>query len=293
MNTRNFFVLSIIIASLLLSACGSSSAQAVSSATSPAATSPVATTTAPTVKPAEAATVTPSEPALPTQSAPSGTPGLSNRVSDSANKLLMFDHKVLDSYRIDMSGVDPRVDIADNTLGETKFERQIEMAGDNVHLISKLTEKGETTTREGYIIGGRNTDTLKDYEIKNGKPQDAMGMVNAGFAMFPLSVGAPIIMGAQGATLQGEESIEGRTAEKYAIDSANIPEESLAFMGFKSLKGTAWIDKESGTLLKLMLDYTQEFVDPNPNSDKTLGVGNGHIVLVVSQIGQTKVSLPQ
>ena len=100
-------------------------------------------------------------------------------------------------------------------------------------------------------------------------------------------------MDAQGATLQGEEPIEGRVAEKWLLDSANIPKEALEFTGFKSIKGTAWIDKDSGTLLKLNLDYAQEFVDPDPNSDKSLGMGQGHIDLLVSQIGQVKVSLPQ
>jgi hypothetical protein len=278
---------------LLVAACSPEAPTAASVAPQSSSAAQPTAKNAPTAESTAVANAAPTEPATPVQSDPSGTPGLSNRVSDSVKKLLMFDHKALDSYRIDMSGVEPRIDIMDNTLGETKFERQIEMAGDNVHLISNLTEKGETTTREGFIIGGRNIDTMKDYEIKNGKAEDAMGLVGAGFAMFPLSVGAPIMMGAQGATLKVEESIAGRTAEKYAIDSANIPQESLAFTGFKSLKGTAWIDKETGTLLKLVLDYAQEFVDPDPNSNKTLGVGNGHIDLAVSQIGQTQVNLPK
>ena len=278
----------IIIAFMLLSLAACSPA---ASAVKPAAPS-TAATTASAVKPTEAAPVAPSAATLPAPSEPSGTPGLSNRVSDSVNRLLLLDKKTLDSYHIEMSGVEPRLDFTDNTLSELKFERQIDIAGDNVHLISKLTEKGETTTREGYIIGGSHTDTAKDYEIKAGKVEDGSGMVGVGFAMFPLSVGAPVIMGAQGATPQGEENIEGRVAEKYILDSANIPQAALEFTDFKSIKGTAWIDKESGTLLKLNLDYEEEFVDPDPKSDKSLGVGKGHIDLLVSQIGQVKVSLP-
>jgi hypothetical protein len=264
-----------------------------------AACSPAAPTTTPTtsqsaaVPQATTAKAAPVEPAAPAQAEPGGTPGLSSRVSDSVNKLLLLEEKQLDSYRIEMSGVEPNIDIMDNTLSEKKYQRQIEIDGDNVHMISNLEEKGEKTTREGYVIGGLNVDTMKDYEIKDGKLEDGGGMVGMGFAMFPLSVGMPVIMGGQGATLQGEEQIAGRTAEKYAIDSANIPAEALAFMGFKSIKGTAWIDKETGTLLKLVLDYAQEFVDPDPNSTKVLGVGTGRIDLEVSQIGQTKVTLPQ
>ncbi|HTP10613.1 MAG TPA: hypothetical protein VMP08_20305 [Anaerolineae bacterium] len=288
--SHKFSIIITALALLFVAACSPAAQTAVpksaattqsSTAAQPAAAAPQATTVA----------VQPTAPAA--QPEPSDTPGLSNRVSDSIKKLLMFDHKVLDSYRIDMSGVEPNVDIVDNTLNERKFERQIEMAGDNVHLISKLTEKNETTTREGYIIGGSNKDTLKDYEVKNGKAEDAGGMVNVGFAMFPLSVGAPVYMGAQGATLQGEEQIAGRTAEKYAIDSANIPQAALDVTGFKSIKGTAWIDKETGTLLKLVLDYAQEYADPDPKNTKPLGVGNGHIDLAVSQIGQAQVNLPK
>ncbi len=288
------FVLTIIIAFmlLLLSAC-SPAASAAAPAAPQSSTVPQATSVeALAVEPTSVANTAPVEPA-PAQSESSGTPGLSNRVSDSVNKLLMFEHKLLDSYRIEMNGVEPRIDIMDNTLGELKFERQIEMAGDDLHLISNLVEKGEVTTREGYIIGGSNVDTMKDYEIKAGKLEDGGGMVGMGFAMFPINVGMPVIMGAQGATLEGEETIEGRTAERWALDSANLPQEALDFTGFKSIKGTAWIDKESGTLLNLILDYAQEFSDLSASSPKSLGVGNGHIDLSVSQIGQTKVTLPQ
>jgi hypothetical protein len=273
----------IIVGTLLLMAACSPAAPTTTPAASQSAALPQSTT-------AQAAPV---EPAAPAQAEPGGTPGLSSRVSDSVNKLLLLEEKQLDSYRIEMSGIEPNIDIMDNTLSDKKFERQIEIDGDNVHMISNLEEKGEKTTREGYIVGGLNVDTMKDYEVKDGKLEDGGGMVGMGFAMFPLSVGMPVIMGGQGATLQGEEQIAGRTAEKYAIDSANIPAEALAFTGFKSIKGTAWIDKETGTLLKLMLDYEQEFVDPDPNSTKVLGVGTGRIDLEVSQIGQTKVTLPQ
>jgi hypothetical protein len=266
---------------------------AACSPTAPAVAPQTTSVSVPAAEPTAAANVVPVEPAAPAQTEPGGTPGLSSRVSDSVNKLLLLEEKQLDSYRIEMSGVEPNIDIMDNTLSEKKYQRQIEIDGDNVHMISNLEEKGEKTTREGYVIGGLNVDTMKDYEVKDGKLEDGGGMVGMGFAMFPLSVGMPVIMGGQGATLQGEEQIAGRTAEKYAIDSANIPAEALAFTGFKSIKGTAWIDKETGTLLKLMLDYEQEFVDPDPNSTKVLGVGTGRIDLEVSQIGQTKVTLPQ
>jgi hypothetical protein len=273
----------IIVGTLLLMAACSPAAPTTTPAASQSAALPQATT----------AKAAPVEPAAPGQAEPGGTPGLSSRVSDSVNKLLLLEEKQLDSYRIEMSGVEPNIDIMDNTLSDKKFERQIEIDGDNVHMISNLEEKGEKTTREGYIVGGLNVDTMKDYEVKDGKLEDGGGMVGMGFAMFPLSVGMPVIMGGQGATLQGEEQIAGRTAEKYAIDSANIPAEALAFTGFKSIKGTAWIDKETGTLLKLALEYAQEFVDPDPSSSKILGVGQGRIDLEVSQIGQTKVTLPQ
>jgi hypothetical protein len=287
MHTRILFCLLIGTLLLVVTACGSSAAPATPSASqssaAPQASAPPATT----------ADAPAAEPAAPAQTEPGGTPGLSSRVSDSVNKLLLPEEKQLDSYRIDMSGVEPTIDIMDNTLIGKKYQRQIEIDGDNVHMISNLEEKGEKTTREGYIIGGRNVDTMKDYEVNDGKLEDGGGMVGMGFAMFPLSVGMPVIMGGQGAVLQGEETIAGRMAEKYAIDSANIPKEALDFAGFKSIKGTAWIDKETGVLLKLLLDYEQEFVDPDPNSTKVLGVGTGRIDLEVSQIGQTKVTLPQ
>jgi hypothetical protein len=291
--SHKFSTLIIIFALLFVAACSPATTAATPSALQSSMASQTTAKNTPIAESTAVANAAPTEPAMPAQSEPSGTPGLSNRVSDSVNKLLMFEHKLLDSYRIEMSGVEPRIDIMDNTLGELKFERQIEMAGDDLHMISNLEEKGEKATREGYIIGGLNTDTMKDYEIKASKLEDGGGMVGMGFAMFPINVGMPVIMGAQGATLEGEESIAGRTAEKWVLDSAHIPQESLDFTGFKSIKGTAWIDKETGTLLKLVLDYEQEFVDPDPNSDKMLGVGKGKIDLVVSQIGQTKVTLPQ
>src|SRR3974377_2285246 len=104
MNTRIFSCLLILAMLLALNACSSSNA--------PATSAPALSATAVNVPAAEPTTAVNAAPvglAVPAQAEPFGTPGLSNRLSDSVKKLLMFDHKVLDSYRIDMSGVEPRI----------------------------------------------------------------------------------------------------------------------------------------------------------------------------------------
>ena len=79
------------------------------------------------------------------------------------------------------------------------------------------------------------------------------------------------------------------------MDSANAPTGAMgalgAFLSVTSAKGTVWVDKETGALLKCSLDWEQTFTDA-PGSKTVVANGKGHIELVVTKVNNTSVKLP-
>ena len=59
------------------------------------------------------------------------------------------------------------------------------------------------------------------------------------------------------------------------------------------IKGTAWVDKQTGALLKLTLDYQEGVTDPMAANNPVMGSASGHVDFLVTQVGKTTVTLPQ
>ena len=116
------------------------------------------------------------------------------------------------------------------------------------------------------------------------------------WAFMPLSVGIPLAVAATGPTSQGGESIDGRAAEKYGVDSANAPPGVIGMLGgilnITASRGTVWVDQETGSLLKALLDYEQKFPDPE-DPETVLGTGSGQVEVLVTRVGQVTVQLPE
>ncbi len=224
-------------------------------------------------------------------SIPAPSKDAQSRISDSLNRVVVMEDKVLDSYHLEVSGMDPEWNKDTKKVETYPFTFKADVSGDDVHFIKTVKAAKETTT-EGYIIDLNSKDNTKGYSVTGGKVQEDLFMPLA-WAMLPLEYGMPLIFGAMGPTPRGDEAVDGRAAEKFDLDMSKAPtgaEGMLKSMGFgmKASKGTAWIDKQNGALLKMNLDYTADVQD----AGKVVGQGNGHIELTVTQVGKVTVKLP-
>jgi hypothetical protein len=89
----------------------------------------------------------------------------------------------------------------------------------------------------------------------------------------------------------GTETLEGRTAEVYAVDSSGSDGGVLGGLEIpiRMARGTVWVDGETGALLKAALDYQADVKD---TSGSLQGSGPGHLDIVVTQVGRVSVALP-
>jgi hypothetical protein len=213
-----------------------------------------------------------------------------NRVSDSVNKTVVLDSKVLDSYHLEVSGTEPVWDKNAGKVVAQTFTFKADVAGDNAHFYKTITS-GKGSSIEVYYMNAKK-DAGNTYSVKGGVVQeDTLAMLT--WVSMPLDYGVPLIFAAMGASLQGDDTIDGRAAEKYDVDIAKAPAGADAIvksfsMGIKTSKGTAWIDKQNGALLKMILDYSQEVREQG----NVVGQGNGHIDWLVTNVGKVTVTLP-
>ena len=279
-----------------LAGCGGSGPAATAT---PQAATPKPGSSAPTATPqpgaAKAATATPaaaSKPPAAQSSDPSG------RVGDSVTRLLMDDQKAFKSFHLEASGKDPQWNTGTKKVDYNTYSYKADVADTDLYLLS-TSQKGANSavTFEGYSIkGGIGQPDGKEYKLVNGKLEDSFGEASMTWTFFPLQIILPLTIAATGTTAQGTETIDGRVADKYAVDSAKAPVGVIGALsgmfGYSSSKGTAWVDKETGALLKLVLDYEQDLIDP-PGSKTVVGKGSGHLELLVTKVGKVTVTLPK
>lgn len=255
--------------------------------------------------PAENTAPPAAEPTRPPAPKPTQRPGQANRdlqsrISESGNLTLLMDKKVLASYHIEISGTEPRLNQQTKQVETNTYSVKADLAGNNIYMLyTSAVGKQKAQTTEGYSINGglaKSSQGGKEYTVEAGKLKESLGAVSLTWAFLPLDIVIPLAVAATGPTPQGEEAIDGRGAEKYGVDTANAPPGVAGAMGtlltITSARGTVWVDKETGALLKLALDYQQDFVDP-PGSKTVVGKGSGHIELLVTKVGKTTVQLPK
>lgn len=248
----------------------------------------------------------PSQPAAPTATpAPARAPGrsaqeLQDRISESLNRTLGVEKQVLPSYHIEIQGSEPTWNTNTKRVETRTYTVKADVAGDNIHLTHTTATGNEAAkTIDGYIIAGglaKSEAGGKEYEVVGGQLKDSFFGVGLAWAMLPLNLVVPLAVAATGPTPQGEEAMDGRTVEKYAVDSGNAPPGVMGILGgmfgVAASKGTVFVDRETGALLKATLDFEQNFVDP-PGSGTVVGSGRGRIEIVVTRVGQVTVSLPK
>lgn len=277
---RIISVTGVFLVVLFLVACGGGAPAATPTPLGPPGETPAAPLPAATQPPAPAATQPPAPPAADLQA----------RISDSYDRTVGITDAgvVLGSFHIEMSGSDP-IWNAETSQVETKnWTMTADFQGDDVHLV--YTSDGETT--EGWVID-QDKESEKWYEMVGGQVQESFLLplvwLNVLTPIFPL------VVAATGPTSQGGESIDGRAAEKYGVDSADAPPGVMGmvggFLNITSSRGTVWVDQATVALLKTILDYEQKFTDPE-KPDTVLGTGSGHVEILVTRVGQVTVQLP-
>ncbi len=213
----------------------------------------------------------------------------SAHLSDALNKVLGSSDEpgVFDSYHIELNLDIPELSDDNTAVVNSKTLISADVQGKDVHIIQ--TDPGASESKEGFIIGD------KEYKMIDGQPQEMMGQIAMGWAMWPLQVIMPYAYSAYFAQKTGTDSVDGRPADVYSFDSANASQASDSMMdsfGFGDMatgQGTVWIDQETGAMLKLDLTYTDTITDYDQNE---IGPGTGHITLEISKVGQVTVTSP-
>lgn len=194
---------------------------------------------------------------------------------------------VFDSYHIELSLDIPQLNDDSTSVVNEKTLISADVAGKDVHIIQ--TDPGATETKEGFIIGD------KEYKMIDGKPQEMMGQIALGWAMWPLQVVMPYAYAASFAQKSGTDTIDGRTADVYSFDAANADAasksmmESFGLSGMTNGKGTVWIDQATGAMLKLDMTYSESITD---NDQKEVGTGTGNITIELTKVNQVTVTSP-
>jgi len=237
------------------------------------------------------------QPAVPATAAPAATeqptaapaaPG-ADKIGSALNLVIGTKDRasVYASYHLVSSVTTPMLSDDSKSVVAQTSQMTADVQGANVHL--QYTQ-GSDAAKEGYIIAD------KDYTVKDGKPQADMGMVSLAWAGWHLGATFPFSAAASLSTKTGSDQVDGRAAVVYTVDSATL--DPAVLEGFRTLgmfpidtiKGTLWIDQQTGGALKATVDYTMDVTDPN--TDKVVGVGQGHLDLEITQVGKMSVSLP-
>lgn len=230
----------------------------------------------------------------PTSAPPSGE-STQRRISESLLRLVSMQKKTLPSYHFEANGSIPVWFSTAKKIGAQTMVLKADVMNDNVHMAQTTKWEKEEST-EGYIMGMGTSDTGgKSYAVVNGQVKENLAS-RAAWSMFQMYYGTPLILAAVGPAPAGEETIDGRPAEKYNLDSSQASPEVLNTVralasNVTSAKGTVWVDKATGALLKMNLDFESEVRDVIGGS-KSMGKGTGHLELVVSQVGKVTVKLP-
>ncbi len=194
---------------------------------------------------------------------------------------------VFDSYHIELTLDTPQLNDDSTTVINNEIVISADVQGKDVHILQN--DPGTTVFKEGFIIGD------KEYKMIDGKPEETMGQIALGWAMWPLQVTMPYAYAAYFANKTGTDTIDGRAVDIYTFDSATADSASNSLMdsfglsGMTTGKGTVWIDKVTGAMIKLEMTYTSDFKD---NDQKLIGSGTGTIALQITSVNQVTVTSP-
>lgn len=220
---------------------------------------------------------------------------IEKRIIDSPGVTLQapFGKLALGSFRLEMSAKQPRFDDGKRRVVIDDWRLTADLERDNVSLVCNIKEPGtgKAKTIEGWIIGEGRPGGVP-YETTSGKLDLSLRVQHQcwmrSYAWTPALSAA-----ASGHTAAGQEKIDGRLADKYNVEAPpKALEHVRPLMNLSSSKGIVWLDRQTGALLKAIIDYKENFAEQRGN-DKIAGMGDGHIEMMVTRVGRVTVKLPK
>jgi hypothetical protein len=199
----------------------------------------------------------------------------------------------LPSYHVDLHHTFPERNPSSGLMVMTDYQAAADLHAENIYLKRTVSSPPKAPqTLEGYLIDG------KEYSVVQGNAVEGDAGISLEWAMWPLDAMPAIGAASLGYTLQGTDVIEGRIVDVVDMDTSKAdPAQMQAWRSLDIFStvvteahGTAWVDQQTGVLLKIILDYTAEVHDPA--SKNLLGTGAGRLEITVSKIGLTVVQLP-
>lgn len=193
------------------------------------------------------------------------------------------------SYHLESTLTSPQASDDGKSVVQSTIQLKADVQGDKVHLFYTPSDSGQT--KEGYIIGD------KEYRVTNGSPEEMIGQIAMSWAGWHLGATFPFAAVGALAAKTGTDTVDGRTADVYSVDSSTIDPavlDSFRTMGMfpiDTIKGSVWVDQQTGGALKAVADYTEDISDYQ--TDKVIGIGTGHLDLSITQIGQVTVESPE
>jgi hypothetical protein len=197
----------------------------------------------------------------------------------------------LPSYHIALHHTFPTLDAAKQMV-TADYTLSADLQGADKRVQSVRTG-GTTKTIDAYLIAD------KEYKIVGGVAVEGYAGIKIEWVTWPADANSAIGFGSLAYALQGTDTIEGRAVDVVSMDSSKAdPAQLEAWQSVMEMlskrvteaHGTAWVDRQTGVLLKLVLDYTLEVHDPATKN--LIGTGPGHLEIAVTNIGTTVVQLP-
>jgi hypothetical protein len=199
----------------------------------------------------------------------------------------------LGSFHLEVNAKQPRLDADKKRVVAEEWKLVADLERDNVSVA--CTVKGPTSgpadTIQGWIIGEGRPGGVP-YETAGGtlavSPRVQHQCWARSYAWTPaLSVAA------SGHTIAGQETIDGRLADKYQLQAhPQALDRIRPMMNLTSARGTVWLDQRTGALLKAIIEYTENFTESR-GSDKVVGRGDGRVEIMVTRVGKVKIQLPK
>ncbi len=199
------------------------------------------------------------------------------RAGGSLNLLLGFGEAgfPLASFHLAADMQAPSWNASTNSVSRTDTTVSADVVGADVHLtVASSVDGGPVQTLDGILDDGQEVP-------------DVQGQLLLAWASWALEPGLALATASTGASLERTDQLEGRVVEVYTLDTDQAVPQALeavrSFTGISRAQGTAWVDQETGALLRLTLDYETEFREPAGGD--LLGTGTGRVEIEVSRIG--------
>ena len=204
-----------------------------------------------------------------------------------------FGKLALGSFHLEMTAKQPRLDIRTKQVAVEHWTLTADVEQDNLFVGCNIKESStaKALTIEGWMLGEGRPGGIP-YEATGGKV-DVSPRVQHQCWMRSYAWTPVLSVAASGAMPAGQETIDGLSADKYQLEGRPQALDHIRpLMNLGAARGTVWLDRQTGALLKAVIDYREHFTEAR-GSTKVIGTGDGHVEMMVTRVGRVTVKLPK